>query len=104
MKTFFRVDRKIRKMGYIFGFLLLLALVAFEVFNYDTTNYAFQDMMGNANIYGWPLAGIFAIAFCAIDFAGLGRLFTSDEGKDDPAEVWYLLGTWVLVATFNASF
>ena len=49
---------------------------------------------------GW--ATILAIAFCAIDFAGLARLFTPQKGEDEPAEVWYLMGAWLVGATMNA--
>jgi hypothetical protein len=43
-----------------------------------------------------------AIAFCAIDFAGLARLFTPERGRNEPKEVWYLMGAWLLGATMNA--
>jgi hypothetical protein len=38
-----------------------------------------------------------------IDFAGIARLFTPEQGRDEPAEVWYLLGAWLLAAAMNAS-
>jgi hypothetical protein len=47
-------------------------------------------------------AAILAIAFCSIDFAGLVRLFTPERGLDEPKEVWYLMGAWLLGATMNA--
>jgi hypothetical protein len=43
-----------------------------------------------------------AIAFCAIDFAGLARLFTPERGSNEPTAVWYLMGAWLLGATMNA--
>jgi hypothetical protein len=46
---------------------------------------------------------ILAFAFCGIDFAGIARIFTPETGRDEPAEVWYLLGAWFLAAAFNAS-
>jgi hypothetical protein len=48
-------------------------------------------------------ATILAIAFCGIDFAGIARLFTPEQGSDEPAEVWYLFGAWLLAATMNAT-
>lgn len=45
---------------------------------------------------------ILAIAFCGIDFAGIARMFTPEQGRDEPAEVWYLFGAWLLAASFNA--
>jgi hypothetical protein len=47
-------------------------------------------------------ATILAIAFCGIDFAGIARLFTPEQGNDEPAEVWYLFGAWFLAAIMNA--
>ena len=44
-----------------------------------------------------------AIAFCSIDFAGIARLFTPQRGRDEPTEVWYLFGAWLLAASFNAA-
>ena len=46
---------------------------------------------------------ILAIAFCGIDFAGIARLFTPEQGADEPKEVWYLFGAWLLAATMNAA-
>ena len=50
-----------------------------------------------------PRATILAIAFCGIDFAGIARIFTPQQGRDEPAEVWYLFGAWLLAAGFNAT-
>jgi hypothetical protein len=47
-------------------------------------------------------ATILAIAFCAIDFAGIARLFTPQKGTGELKEVWYLFGAWLLAATMNA--
>ena len=44
----------------------------------------------------------YAVAFCAIDFAGLARLFTPERGRNEPKEIWYLTGAWLLGATMNA--
>jgi hypothetical protein len=44
-----------------------------------------------------------AFAFCGIDFAGIARIFTPEQGRNEPAEVWYLFGAWLLAAGFNAS-
>ena len=45
---------------------------------------------------------LLSLAFCATDIAGLGRMFTPDKGKDEPMEVWFLFGAWLLAAAFNA--
>lgn len=91
-----------QRPGLFFGLLILLALVFFEMFNYSTTDYALKDLLGDLQFLGMPWATILAIAFCGIDFAGIARLFTPEEGSAEPKEVWYLLGAWLLAATMNA--
>lgn len=86
----------------VIGVLLTVALLAFEMFNFDTTRYALRNLLGEVTFAGLQWAGILAIAFCAIDFAGLARLFTPEKGRDEPREVWYLMGAWLLGATMNA--
>jgi len=88
--------------GLIFGALIVTALFAFEVFNYSTTNFALSDVLGNLEFLGITWATILSIAFCGIDFAGIARLFTPEQGQDEPAEVWYLFGAWMLAALMNA--
>jgi hypothetical protein len=86
----------------VIGVVLVVALLAFEVFNFDTTRYALRDLLGNVTFLRLEWASILAIAFCSIDFAGLVRLFTADRGREIPKEVWYLMGAWLLGATMNA--
>lgn len=86
----------------MFGAMIFLALLAFEVFNYSTTEFALNDVMGNLRFAGIRWATILAIAFCCIDFAGVARLFTPQRGADEPAEVWYLFAAWLLAAGMNA--
>lgn len=78
------------------------ALVAFEIFNYTTTDHALADLLGDLTFASIPWSTILAIAFCGIDFAGIARLFTPEQGLDEPKEVWYLFGAWLLAATMNA--
>lgn len=84
------------------GAILIVALIAFEMFNFDTTRYALQNLIGDVQFLSLQWASILAIAFCSIDFAGLIRLFTPQRGWDEPKEVWYLMGAWLLGATMNA--
>ena len=86
----------------VIGLILVVALVAFEIFNFDTTRYALNSILGDMAFWGVTWATILAIAFCAIDFAGLARLFTPERGADEPKAVWYLMGAWLLGATMNA--
>jgi hypothetical protein len=92
-----RLPRKV-----VVGVILIVALLAFEIFNFDTTRYALKSLLGDVEFIGLHWAAILAIAFCAIDFAGLVRLFTPEQGADEPKEVWYLMGAWLLGATMNA--
>jgi hypothetical protein len=86
-----------------FGFMIIGALLAFEIFNYSTTEFALNDVLGNLSFAGLHWATILSIAFCGIDFAGIARLFTPEQGSDEPTEVWYLFGAWVLAAAMNAT-
>ena len=101
-----QTDRQERPYNFstqhIIGLLLLVALLAFETFNFDTTRYALTDFFGSTNFASVRWATILAIAFCAIDFAGLIRFFTPERGQESSAEVWYLMGAWMLAATLNA--
>src|SRR5512135_1102055 len=95
--------RAISRRGAVFGFILITALAAFEIFNYSTTQFALADILGDLRSAGIPWSVVLAVAFCGIDFAGIARLFTPQQGRDEPAEVWYLFGAWLLAAAFNAS-
>ena len=111
MNTTFRTNRGIGSLlkgvnirrGMAWGIIIIGALLAFELFNYSTTQFALADVLGNLKFAGIPWATILALAFCGIDFAGLARLFTPEQGRDEPAEVWYLFGAWLMAAAMNAT-
>lgn len=109
MQTNFRIHFKPLELlakiprGAIFGVLLLSALVAFEMFNYSTTDYALRDLLGDLSFAGMRWATLLTIAFCGIDFAGVARLFTAQQDGEEHKEVWYLFGAWLLAATMNAT-
>jgi hypothetical protein len=88
--------------GKLFGFLIVGALLAFELFNYSTTDFALNDLLGDLRFLGVRWATILAIAFCGIDFAGIARLFTPEQGENGSKEVWYLFSAWLLAASMNA--
>jgi hypothetical protein len=88
--------------GLAFGVIILTALIMFELFNYSTTVYALEDLLGNLTFWGISWATILAIAFCGVDFAGIARLHTPQAGNGQPNETWYLFGAWLLAATMNA--
>ena len=90
------------KPSLAFVIIIFGALVAFEIFNYTTTDHALRDLLGDLRFAGFRWSTILALAFCGIDFAGVARLFTPEQGGDEPKEVWYLFGAWLLAATMNA--
>jgi hypothetical protein len=101
--NFSRVSRKINySRGKLFGLLIIGALLAFELFNYSTTDFALNDLLGELSFAGVRWATILAIAFCGIDFAGIARLFTPQQGENGPKEIWYLFSAWLLAACMNA--
>ena len=88
----------------LFTLVIVLVLISFEVFNYSTTDYALRDLLGDPGFIGLRWSTILAMAFCAMDLAGLARLFSLpiDEGKEK-RENWFLLGAWLAAATMNAA-
>jgi hypothetical protein len=90
------------RRGTAWGAIIICALFAFEAFNFSTTQFALADVLGNLKFAGIGWSTILALAFCGIDFAGIARLFTPEQGRDEPAEVWYLFSAWLLAAAMNA--
>ncbi|GAB4504770.1 MAG: hypothetical protein Fur0043_17640 [Anaerolineales bacterium] len=89
--------------GATWGMMIIGALLAFEIFNFSTTEFALNDVLGDLTFAGFRWATILSIAFCGIDFAGIARIFTPEQGRDEPTEVWYLFGAWLLAAAMNAT-
>lgn len=58
--------------------------------------------MGELSFLGIRWSTILSIAFCGIDFAGIARIFTPESGSEEPVEIWYLFGAWLLAAAMNA--
>jgi hypothetical protein len=90
------------RRGLAFGIIIVAALGAFEIFNFSTTEFALSDLLGELQFAGVSWATILAVAFCGIDFAGIARLFTPEQGMDEATEVWYLFAAWLLAACMNA--
>lgn len=90
----------IRK-GLVFGAIMVGALLAFETFNFGTTEFALSNLLGDLRFAGLRWATILALAFCAMDFAGLARLLTPGRpGRS--VDAWYLLAAWFVAAAMNA--
>jgi hypothetical protein len=97
------VEKLQLRSGAVFTILILLALLAFELFNYSTTDFALRDLLGELGFAGLRWATILALAFCAMDFAGIARLFSvPQESGPEKRENWYLLAAWLMAATMNA--
>jgi len=102
--TSFKTIRKTRvRSASVYGFIIVLAMVAFEAFNYGTTTYALRDLLGDLRFAGFQWATLMALAFCGIDFAGIARLINQKGREGDRKESWYLFGAWLIAATFNAA-
>ena len=84
----------------VFAAIMVGALIAFELFNFGTTEFALGDLLGDLSLGVIRWATILALAFSAMDFAGLSWLFTPK--KKVQVEIWYLVGAWLLAATMNA--
>jgi hypothetical protein len=98
------IEARLNKFRPSLAFVVMIfgALIAFEIFNFSTTDHALTDLLGDLTFAGLPWSTMLAVAFCGIDFAGIARLFTPEQGLDEPKEVWYLFVAWLLAATMNA--
>jgi hypothetical protein len=86
----------------LFVLVMIGALIAFESFNFGTTEFALRDLLGSLQFASMRWSTILALAFCGMDFAGIARLFSPQSENERTLEIWYLLGAWLLAATMNA--
>jgi len=101
--SFYRSLSKIKaREGVMYILITVLALAAFEAFNFSTTDFALSDLLGDLRFVGLRWSTLLSIAFCGIDFAGIARLFTPQDKREDVRAMWYLFGAWFLAATMNA--
>jgi hypothetical protein len=82
--------------------IIVAALVAFELFNFSTTDFALRGMFGSQSAVGISWSTILALAFCGMDFAGIARLLAPHQVEAESRDSWFLLGAWVLAAAMNA--
>ena len=66
----------------IYTAVIVLALAAFEIFNFSSTDFALRDMLGSQGAYLLSWSAILSLAFCGMDFAGIARLLTMDADSD----------------------
>ena len=97
-----RLARLAADRAAVLGLILLGALIAFELFNYSTTEFALSDLLGGLTLGTLRWATILALAFSAMDFAGIAWLFTPHE-QPRGLHSSYLVGAWFLAATMNAA-
>ena len=88
--------------GLLYYLVIALALAAFEAFNFGTTDYALTDLLGDLRFFGIRWASLLSVAFCAIDFTGIAKLFAPQTEKKEPRSTWFMFGAWILAATMNA--
>jgi len=101
--SFYRSLSKIKaRNGITYILITVIALAAFEAFNFSTTDFALSDILGDLRFMGLRWSTLLSIAFCGIDFAGIARLFSPNNNPDQRFSVWYLFGAWFLAATMNA--
>ena len=86
----------------LYMIVFAMALIAFEAFNYSTTDYALSDLLGNLQFAGIRWATLLSIAFCGIDFAGIALLLSPQGNENDRRSEWFMFGAWILAATMNA--
>ncbi|MBN2555686.1 MAG: hypothetical protein JXA97_07080 [Anaerolineales bacterium] len=86
----------------VYSLITIAALLAFELFNFSTTEFALTDLLGDLQFASLRWSTILALAFCGMDFAGIARLFSPEKEGQDSLGRWYLLGAWLLAATMNA--
>lgn len=84
------------------GLIIIGAFFAFEIFNFSTTDFALRDVLGELKFLGIRWSTMLAIAFCAIDFAGIAKMFTPQTNKGMLKETWFLFAAWILAAGMNA--
>lgn len=81
--------------------VMLAALIAFECFNFSTTDFALRGMFGEMGMGALRWSTILALAFCGMDLAGITKLLAAPKNDSNRAG-WYLLGAWVVAASMNA--
>lgn len=102
MKKFFTMLWNLVLPTWAFGFLLVLALVSFDIFNFTVTEYSLIDVLGNLKIFGILWATVLAFTFCTIDFVAIARLYPTDKSRTESVKKWFLHGAWFLASAMNS--
>jgi len=86
-----------------FGLITVLGLLAFELFNYATTQEALSTILGALSFFGFPVYYLIAIAFAAIDLGGLSSTFTEEDWSNETWWVWVSTVGWEIASVVNAA-
>jgi len=98
----FQMIRKVyEQSGGMYFFFIALVLLSLEVFNYSTTKFALQDLLGEIGVGPTTWAAMLSLAFCGMNLIGIIRLFNPSTHENQGNENWFLLGAWVLAAVMN---
>lgn len=97
-----RIFSSPNKWGFILGGLIIGGMLFFEGSNYISTNVALVDILGGMALFGIRWSTMLSLAFCFVDFAGIARIFTPEQGREEPTWVWYLFAAWFMAAAFDA--
>lgn len=79
-----------------------LAAIAFHAFGFGAIRFALSDLLGEVGFAGMRWATLLALAFTALDLAGLLKLFVRGSENDGRLVRWYLTWAWLLGATLTA--
>jgi len=90
------------RTGFFYALIIILAMAAFEAFNYSTTAFALKDLLGGLTFAGIQWSTLLAVAFCGIDFAGIASLISQPHQRDNK-DAWYLFGAWLIAGSANAA-
>ena len=68
------------RSGGVYMGIIVAALIAFELFNFSTTDFALRGIFGSQASAGVNWSTILALAYCGMDFADLLRALNAIEG------------------------
>jgi hypothetical protein len=103
MKIFDRIADALGDKRTYFSLMVVVGLLAFDLFNFATTKTALESFMGSARVLGIVVAQALAVAFCAVDLGGLTSLFTEEKGFNEPWWVWMFGAGWLTASAINAA-
>jgi hypothetical protein len=95
------VKKVYERSGGMYFFFITFVLLSLEIFNFSTTKFALQDLLGEIGVGPTTWATILSSAFCGMNLIGIVRLFSTNDHQNQGAENWFLLGAWVLAAVTN---